>query len=378
MKEGAPGYSQVAGREFGMQARAVAIFTLGVCFALWPQGRADAGRPVGGQKVSEPAAIVASASNVPSTSALDGVKVGRSPGGKSVVIISVDGRSPAANFLSPGYVVDEIQLGGLLDREQQPRPGYWPYQVWSPSDFSRLAALCMPECLVRLRVSFDDGSNARQFGYTRVGNGAAFHETLDATLTRLTGYVDAVTDEYFGPAAPKPTIETERQYRAVDAGITLSTISAVNAKDMPVRLSLIRLVTVEGEVFVECQVISTAPDPITRLETTLIVYNASGKRLDSQIDETTSSVERPISLRMQRAGHVIQLSLDDIEQRHAPIVPTATPRLRLRLRIAVRDGDQVYLGATTAETATERWTNDTLIERTDKTATFYTQRPPIR
>ena len=302
-----------------MHARAAAVLMLGVCFALWPQGDADAGRAVGGQTVSEPDAIVPSASHVPSTSALDGVKVGRSPGGKSVVIISVDGRSPAANALFPGYVVDEIQLGGLLNREQQPRPGYWPYQVWSPSDFSRLAALCIPECLVRLRVSFDDGSNARQFGYARIGDGAAFHETFDATLTRLTGYVDAVTDEYFGPAAAKPTTETDRQDHALDAGITLSTISAVNAKDIPVRLSLIRLVTVGGEVFVECQVISTAPDPIMRLETTLVVYNASGKRLDSQIDETTSSVERPIPLRMQRAGYVIQLSLDDIEQRHAPI-----------------------------------------------------------
>jgi hypothetical protein len=90
---------------------------------------------------------------------------------------------------------------------------------------------------------------------------------------------------------------------------------------------------------VEGELTNTADDPISRIETTLLVYDANGKRRDLQVD--------------------------DLTQTTLPIPAHATRALRLPLRTAVLNGDQLRLGVSAAETATEVWTNVWLVADTD-------------
>ena len=140
--------------------------------------------------------------DVPSSSALYGITVVDSPDGKSVIVRATSG--PSA--LQVGDRVDEVQLPGIKDRQRHVNPGYWPYQVWTASDFYRLATKCADACLVRLRAVEDlpDSrySNApRLFGYVPAGSGAGFGVELDETSGNVAHYVDLRTGERFGPPA---------------------------------------------------------------------------------------------------------------------------------------------------------------------------------
>jgi hypothetical protein len=148
------------------------------------------------------AARVLKPSDVPSASALYGITVVDSPDGKSVIVSAAS----AGSLLRIGDRVDEVQLPGIKDRERHVNPGYWPYQVWTASDFYRLAAKCVDTCLVRLR-SIENLpysrpiSGPRVFAYVPVGTGAGFGAELDETNGSVAAYVDLRTGERFGPAA---------------------------------------------------------------------------------------------------------------------------------------------------------------------------------
>jgi len=157
--------------------------------------RDDEGRLVMAGRVLNP-------SDVPSGSALYGIAVADAPDGKSVIVRATDGRS----LLQVGDRVDEVQLPAAKIRQHDANPGYWPYQVWTVSDFYRLAAKCTEACLVRLRTAEDlpesRYSNApRRFAYLPVGTGAGFGVELDEGSGAVANYVDLRTGERFGPPA---------------------------------------------------------------------------------------------------------------------------------------------------------------------------------
>ena len=157
--------------------------------------RGDDGRFVMAARLLNP-------TDVPPTSALHGISVVDAQDGKSVVVSATSEPS----LLHTGDQVDEIQLPGIKDRERTVNPSYWPYQVWTASDFYRLAAKCVEVCLVRLR-SADNlpesrYSNApRVFGYLPVGAGQGFGVELDEANGTATRYVDLRTGERFSPPA---------------------------------------------------------------------------------------------------------------------------------------------------------------------------------
>jgi hypothetical protein len=157
--------------------------------------RGDDGRFVMADRVLNP-------TDVPPASPLYGIAVVDAPDGKSVIVRATSGPSP----LQVGDRVDEIQLPGINDRQRHVNPGYWNYQVWTASDFYRLATTCVDACLVRLRaienLPESRYSNApRLFGYVPVGSGAGFGVELDETSGHETNFVDLRTGERFGPPA---------------------------------------------------------------------------------------------------------------------------------------------------------------------------------
>src|SRR5690349_15832631 len=127
--------------------------------------RDDAGRLVAAARVLNP-------TDVPRASALYGITVVGAPDGKSVVVSAIR----TGSLLRVGDRVDEVQLAGVKDRIHHVNPGYWPYQVWTPSDFYRLATRCVDACLVRLRSieNLPDSrysNSPRVFAYLPVGTG---------------------------------------------------------------------------------------------------------------------------------------------------------------------------------------------------------------
>lgn len=151
--------------------------------------RADDGRWVTANRAWD-------ARDVPRTSALFGVTVLESPNNRSVIVNGVTVNGP----LIRGDWIDEVQLPGVENRQKQSSPGYWPYQVWSASDFYRLAAKCVEGCLVRLR-KVEDTPWPHQFAYLPIGSTTPFTATLNPQDGRVVAYVDARTGERFGPAA---------------------------------------------------------------------------------------------------------------------------------------------------------------------------------
>jgi hypothetical protein len=150
------------------------------------------------------AARLLNPADVPMSSALHGITVIDSPEGRGTIVTAAS----ASSLLRVGDRVDEIQLPGVKDRERQVNPGYWPYQVWTASDFYRLAAKCLDACLVRLRgvESTRFGlsqtlSGPRVFAYLPVGTGAGFGVELEEESGTVAKYVDLRTGERFGPPA---------------------------------------------------------------------------------------------------------------------------------------------------------------------------------
>ena len=149
-----------------------------------------------------PAPRVLNPGDVPPTSALYGITVAESLEGNSAIVSAV---SPGS-LVQIGDRIDEVQLPGIKDRERQfLHSNYWTYQVWTVSDFYRLAAQCVETCLVRLRTveSTKNGpwTGPRAFAYLPVGTGAGFGQELDETSGRVAKYVDLRTGERFGPPA---------------------------------------------------------------------------------------------------------------------------------------------------------------------------------
>ena len=149
--------------------------------------------------------------DVPRTSALYGVTVVDSPEGNGAIVRAAS----AGSLLQIGDRIDEVQLPGIKDRERHVNPGYFTYQVWTVSDFYRLAARCIDACLVRLRsvenmkytyVRADGGAQTtltgpRAFAYLPVGTGTGFGAELDERSGSVANYVDLRTGERFGPPA---------------------------------------------------------------------------------------------------------------------------------------------------------------------------------
>ena len=139
--------------------------------------------------------------DVPRASALYGITVVESAEGNSA-IVSVTG---PGSLLQVGDRIDEVQLPGIKDRERQVNPGYWTYQVWTVSDFYRLAAQCVETCLVRLRSvesrRYGPWTDPRAFAYLPVGTGAGFGVELDEQSGAVAKYVDLRTGERFAPPA---------------------------------------------------------------------------------------------------------------------------------------------------------------------------------
>ena len=149
-----------------------------------------------------PAPRVLNPGDVPSTSALYGVTVVESAEGNSAIVSAT---SPGS-LLQTGDRIDEVQLPGIKDRERHGiNSGYWPYQVWTTSDFYRLAAQCVETCLVRLRTientRYEHWAGPRAFGYLPVGTGAGFGVELDQERRAVANYVDLRTGDRFGPSA---------------------------------------------------------------------------------------------------------------------------------------------------------------------------------
>jgi hypothetical protein len=157
------------------------------------------------------AARVLNPGDVPPKSALYGITVVDSAEGNSAVVSATS----RGSLLQVGDRIDEVQLAGMKDRERNVNPGYFKYQVWTVSDFYRLAAQCVETCLVRLRtlenmkynyVRADGGAQTtlvgpRSFAYLPVGTGAGFGQELDETSGGVAKYVDLRTGERFGPPA---------------------------------------------------------------------------------------------------------------------------------------------------------------------------------
>jgi hypothetical protein len=148
------------------------------------------------------AARLLNPNDVPPTSALYGITVVDSLEGKSVIVRATSGPS----LFQVGDRVDEVQLPSIKDRQRHVNPGYWPYQVWTASDFYRLAAKCVDTCLVRLRSIESLPTpgrigDPRLFAYLPVGTGAGFGVELDETSGSAANYVDLRTGERFGPPA---------------------------------------------------------------------------------------------------------------------------------------------------------------------------------
>jgi len=134
--------------------------------------------------------------DVPRTSALFGITVVDSPNRRSVILDGVTANAP----LNRGDWIDEVQLPGIENRERQSNPGYWPYQVWSASDFYRLAAKCVEGCLVRLR-SIAETPWPKKFAYLPVGPTTFFRPAFNEQDGSVVAYVDTRTGERFAPAA---------------------------------------------------------------------------------------------------------------------------------------------------------------------------------
>jgi len=140
--------------------------------------------------------------DVPRTSALYGITVVESLEGNSAIVSAT---SPGS-LLRIGDRIDEVQLPGIKDRERHgTNSGYWTYQVWTASDFYRLAARCVESCLVRLRTvestKYEHWAGPRAFAYLPVGTGAGFGVELDEQSGAAAKYVDLKTAERFGPPA---------------------------------------------------------------------------------------------------------------------------------------------------------------------------------
>jgi len=149
-----------------------------------------------------PASRVLNPGDVPPTSALYGITVVQSLEGNSAI---VSAKSPGS-LLQVGDRIDEVQLPGIKDRERHGlNSNYWTYQVWTVSDFYRLAAQCVETCLVRLRTlestRYEHWTGPRAFAYLPVGTGKGFGQELDEKSGSAANYVDLRTGERFGPPA---------------------------------------------------------------------------------------------------------------------------------------------------------------------------------
>jgi len=148
-----------------------------------------------------PAPRVLNSGDVPSTSALYGIAVVESAEGNSAIVSA----TPPGSLLRIGDRIDEVQLPAMKDRERNVNPGYFKYQVWTVSDFYRLAAQCVETCLVRLRTlestRYEHWAGPRAFAYLPVGTGKGFGQELDEKSGSVANYVDLRTGERFGPPA---------------------------------------------------------------------------------------------------------------------------------------------------------------------------------
>jgi hypothetical protein len=138
--------------------------------------------------------------DVPSTSALYGITVVESAEGNSAIVSATS----RGSLLQVGDRIDEVQLPGVKDRERHGmNSNYWTYQVWTASDFYRLAAQCVETCLVRLRTiestRYEHWTGPRAFAYLPVGTGKGFGAELDEASGTVAKYVDLRTGERFSP-----------------------------------------------------------------------------------------------------------------------------------------------------------------------------------
>jgi hypothetical protein len=130
----------------------------------------------------------------------------------------------------------------------------------------------------------------------------------------------------------------EPSLRDPDSQNAAPAISVITGKDMPVQLGSTHIVTEDGTTYVEGE-LNTADEAVSRVETTLVIYDANGNRRD--------------------------LEVDDVAQDAVPLPAHAKQTFRIRLRTAVLNGDTLRFGVSEAETADQVWRNDLLVADAD-------------
>jgi hypothetical protein len=119
-------------------------------------------------------------------------------------------------------------------------------------------------------------------------------------------------------------------------------ISILPRHNVPVELETVRIIAKDGVWSVEGLVTNAADAALVRVETILLVDDATGRHLDQQIDELTPDV--------------------------VPLPPHAARAFTVPMRTAPGDGDHFRLGVRAAETTTDIWTDDRLTAQVDSAA----------
>jgi len=125
-------------------------------------------------------------------------------------------------------------------------------------------------------------------------------------------------------------------------------VSTLPRREVPVQLDALHLVAKDGIWLVEGTITSLADVPLVRIETTVLI-TADGRHPDRQVDELPADL--------------------------LPISPHATRSFALPMRTAV-DGNQLHVGVSAAESATEIWTNDRLEDDAETPAAPLGSRSP--
>jgi hypothetical protein len=124
----------------------------------------------------------------------------------------------------------------------------------------------------------------------------------------------------------------DRGKAAPDTPAAVPKMTVVYSDRVPVRLKWARITDDNGQQVVACEMTNIADELLARLEMTLLVYDGSGRRLGTQVDEAPEAL--------------------------LPIEAHGTRRFQFQLRtVAVQPDDQVWLGVTTVASGTRLWTN---------------------
>ena len=137
-----------------------------------------------------------------------------------------------------------------------------------------------------------------------------------------------------------PVVSSQPAAQSVAPFPSPPTVSVVNPESASVRLQSAAIRIVDGHAILHIEVVNGWDEPLARVETTTIVYDASDHRRGIQVDD---------------------VAVDDLPD------SGGTKGVDLPIRdVQIGDSDRVHVGVTAAASPTHQWANGHLVADVDK------------